>query len=37
MKENDSIKNGIGALEQLLIGPHFPSGFEGLLDGSKDV
>ena len=37
MKENDSIKNGIGALEQLLIGPHFPSSFEGLLDGSKDV
>ena len=37
MKENESTKNGIGALEQLLIGPHLPSGFDGLLDGSKDV
>ena len=28
---------GIGVLEQLLVGPHFPSGFEGLLDGQADV
>ena len=32
MAENDSIKKGIGALEQLLIGPHLPSGFNSLLD-----
>jgi len=33
MQESKSIKKGIGALEQLLIGPHSPSGFESLLDG----
>ena len=33
MQESESIKKGIGALEQLLIGPHSPSGFGGLLDG----
>jgi hypothetical protein len=26
---------GIGILEQLVIGPHQPSGFEGLFDGAK--
>ena len=30
--ENQSKIKGIGALEQLLIGPHAPSGFEDLLD-----
>ena len=33
MKEHGSSKKGIGALEQLLIGPHHTSGFEALLDG----
>ena len=33
MKEHGSTKKGIGALEQLLIGPHHTSGFEALLDG----
>jgi hypothetical protein len=28
-------REGIGALEQLVIGPHAPSGFAGLLDGAK--
>ena len=28
-------REGIGILEQLAIGPHRPSGFEGLLDGAK--
>ena len=30
--EGKSSKKGIGALEQLLIGPHLSSGFESLLD-----
>ena len=32
MKENDTTTKGLGVLEQLLIGPHIPSGFESLLD-----
>jgi hypothetical protein len=28
-------RRGIGILEQLVIGPHQPSGFEGLFDGAK--
>ncbi len=28
-------REGIGVLEQLIIGPHEPSGFEGLLDGAR--
>jgi hypothetical protein len=28
-------REGIGILEQLAIGPHRPSGFEGLFDGAK--
>ena len=28
-------REGIGILEQLVIGPHEPSGFEGLFDGAK--
>ena len=35
LNENDKIKEGLGVLEELLIGPHSPSGFEELLDGSK--
>jgi len=37
MKDGDIDHKGIGVLEQLLVGPHFPSGFEGLLDGQADV
>ena len=28
-------REGIGILEQLAIGPHEPSGFEGLFDGAS--
>lgn len=28
-------REGIGILEQLVIGPHEPSGFEGLFDGAR--
>ena len=28
-------REGVGVLEQLAIGPHAPSGFEGYLDGAK--
>lgn len=28
-------REGIGVLEQLVIGPHAPSGFESLLDGAR--
>jgi hypothetical protein len=28
-------REGIGVLEQLIVGPHAPSGFTGLLDGAK--
>ncbi|MDG2019389.1 MAG: hypothetical protein P8J48_00655 [SAR86 cluster bacterium] len=37
MKDGDIEHKGIGVLEQLLVGPHFPSGFKGLLDGQVDV
>ena len=33
--ENKKTKKGLGVLEELLIGPHSPSGFEGLLDVYK--
>jgi len=32
LQEGKSSQKGIGALEQLLIGPHLTSGFESLLD-----
>ena len=35
LNENNEEKKGLGVLEELLIGPHSPSGFEELLDGSK--
>ena len=35
LNENNKTKEGLGVLEELLIGPHSPSGFEELLDGSK--
>jgi hypothetical protein len=28
-------REGLGVLEQLVIGPHAPSGFQGLLDGAR--
>src|SRR5690606_27637600 len=28
-------REGVGILEQLVIGPHAPSGFTGLLDGAR--
>jgi hypothetical protein len=28
-------QNGVGVLEQLVIGPHAPSGFRGMLDGAS--
>ena len=27
-------RTGLGVLEQLVVGPHNPSGFTGLLDGA---
>ena len=33
MVDGDISHKGIGVLEQLMFGPHSPSGFEGLLDG----
>jgi hypothetical protein len=27
-------RTGLGVLEQLVVGPHIPSGFTGLLDGA---
>jgi hypothetical protein len=35
LNEDNQTKEGLGVLEELLIGPHSPSGFEELLDGSK--
>ena len=35
LKEKNEIKKGLGVLEELLIGPHSPSGFKELLDGYK--
>ena len=32
MVDGDISHKGIGVLEQLMFGPHSPSGFEGLLD-----
>jgi hypothetical protein len=28
-------REGIGVLEQLIVGPHAPSAFTGLLDGAR--
>jgi hypothetical protein len=28
-------REGVGVLEQLAIGPHGPSGFEGILDPAR--
>ena len=35
LKEKNETKKGLGVLEELLIGPHSPSGFKELLDGYK--
>ena len=35
LNEDNKTKEGLGVLEELLIGPHSPSGFNELLDGSK--
>ena len=32
IQEGDSTQQGIGVLEQLIFGPHSPSGFTSLLD-----
>ena len=33
---DDRGRTGIGALEQIVIGPYLPAGFAGLLDGATD-
>ena len=35
MKASDGTRTGIGALEQIVIGPYAPAGFTGLLDGAS--
>jgi hypothetical protein len=34
LTENGQERQGFGVLEQLLIGPHAPSGFTSILDGA---
>jgi hypothetical protein len=31
------VRQGLGVLEQLVLGPHAPSGFTGILDGAPEV
>jgi len=35
LREGGRTRDGIGVLEQLVIGPHDPSGFRELLDGAR--
>jgi hypothetical protein len=35
VKARQGEREGIGVLEQLIIGPHAPSGFAGILDGAR--
>ncbi len=35
VKVSDGQRTGIGALEQIVIGPYEPAGFESVLDGAK--
>ncbi|MGH7896907.1 MAG: hypothetical protein ACREQQ_03085 [Candidatus Binatia bacterium] len=35
LREGRETKRGVGVLEQLVLGPHQPSGFRELLDGAK--
>jgi hypothetical protein len=35
VKATDGERTGIGALEQIVIGPYAPAGFTGLLDGAR--
>ncbi len=35
VKATDGERHGIGALEQIVVGPYAPSGFTGVLDGAK--
>ncbi|HSD11143.1 MAG TPA: hypothetical protein VLF14_09175 [Candidatus Binatia bacterium] len=35
LRENGRTKDGVGVLEQLILGPHAPSGFRDLLDGAR--
>ena len=35
LTENGRSRDGVGVLEQLVIGPHAPSGFTGLVDGAR--
>ena len=34
VKVSDGTKTGIGALEQIVVGPYEPAGFSGMLDGA---
>jgi hypothetical protein len=35
VRASDGIREGVGILEQFIIGPYAPAGLEGLLDGAK--
>jgi hypothetical protein len=35
LRENGRTKDGVGVLEQLILGPHEPSGLRELLDGAR--
>jgi hypothetical protein len=35
LRENGRTKDGVGVLEQLILGPHEPSGLHELLDGAR--
>ena len=35
VKATDGEREGVGVLEQIVIGPYAPAGFKGFLDGYK--
>jgi hypothetical protein len=35
LREGGRSRRGVGVLEQLILGPHEPSGFRELLDGAR--
>jgi len=35
VKATDGSRVGIGALEQIVIGPYAPAGFQSMLDGAR--
>lgn len=35
VRASDGLQSGVGILEQFIIGPYQPAGFEGMLDGAR--